>query len=129
MKYLALTVTLLLIGCATQSIDMHSAASSQLLERRAQINRKLKEDDFGVDWGVTRWISHAAEKTSVLKENAAINAELARRHVTRRYPIATATGQPGMVRSPYTRRLYDVRAVPHGALVHDVDANKLFRLP
>jgi hypothetical protein len=129
MKYLTVIVTLLLIGCATQPIDMHSAATSELLERRAEINRKLGEDDFGVDWGVTRWISHAAEKNSVLKEKAVIDAELARRHVTRDYPIATPTGQPGMVRSPYTGRLYDVRAVPHGALVHDVDANKLFRRP
>jgi hypothetical protein len=45
------------------------------------------------------------------------------------YPVATPAGQPGMVRSPYTGRLYDVRAVPHGALVRDVDANKLFRRP
>jgi len=45
------------------------------------------------------------------------------------YPVATPTGQSGMVRSPYTGRLYDVRAVPHGALVHDVDAKKLFRRP
>src|SRR5437868_15496842 len=45
------------------------------------------------------------------------------------YPIATPAGQPGMVRSPYTGRLYDVRAVPHGALVRDVDAKKLFRRP
>jgi len=45
------------------------------------------------------------------------------------YPVATPAGQPGMVRSPYTRRLYDVRAVPHGALVRDVDAKKLFRRP
>ena len=45
------------------------------------------------------------------------------------YPVGTPAGQPGMVRSPYTGRLYDVRAVPHGALVRDVDANKLFRRP
>ncbi len=45
------------------------------------------------------------------------------------YPVATSAGQPGMVRSPYTGRLYDVRSVPHGALVRDVDANKLFRRP
>ena len=127
--YLTVTVMLLLIGCATQPLDMHSAGTSELFERRAKITRKLREDDFGVDWGMTRWISHAAEKNSVLKEKAAIDAELARRHVTRGYPIATPTGQLGMVRSPYTGRLYDVRAVPHGALVHDLDANKLFRRP
>ena len=45
------------------------------------------------------------------------------------YPVATPAGQPGMVRSPYTGRLYDGRAVPHGALVRDVDVNKLFRRP
>jgi hypothetical protein len=45
------------------------------------------------------------------------------------YPMATPTGQPGMVQSPYTHRLYDVRGVPHGGLVRDVDANKLFRVP
>ncbi|MEY2491055.1 MAG: hypothetical protein QOH24_6 [Verrucomicrobiota bacterium] len=45
------------------------------------------------------------------------------------YPVATLAGQPGMVHSPYTGRLYDVHAVPHGALVRDVDANKLFRRP
>ena len=45
------------------------------------------------------------------------------------YPVAKTAGQPGMVQSPYTGRLYDVRAVPHGALVRDIDANKLFRRP
>jgi osmotically inducible lipoprotein OsmB len=45
------------------------------------------------------------------------------------YPVAMPADRPGFVLSPYTRRLYDVRAVPHGALVHDVDANKLFRNP
>ena len=45
------------------------------------------------------------------------------------YPVASPAGQPGMVRSPYTGRLYDVRAVPHGALVRDVDVNKVFRRP
>lgn len=45
------------------------------------------------------------------------------------YPLATPAGEPGMVRSPYTGRLYDVRGVPHGALVRDIDANKLFRRP
>jgi len=45
------------------------------------------------------------------------------------YPVATPAGHPGMVRSPYTGRLYDVRAVPHGALVRDVDVNKVFRRP
>src|SRR3989440_6189268 len=45
------------------------------------------------------------------------------------YPVATPIERGGIVRSPYTRRLYDVHAVPHGALVHDVDVNKLFLNP
>jgi hypothetical protein len=45
------------------------------------------------------------------------------------YPVGTPAGQPGMIHSPYTGRLYDVHAVPHGALVRDVDVNKLFRRP
>ena len=45
------------------------------------------------------------------------------------YPVATPTERGGIVRSPYTHRLYDVHAVPHGALVHDVDADKLFLNP
>lgn len=45
------------------------------------------------------------------------------------FPTARPTDQPGMVMSPYTNRMYDVRAVPRGGLVRDVDANKLFRVP
>ena len=45
------------------------------------------------------------------------------------YPIGRPTDTPGMVRSPYTDRLYDVRGVPRGALVLDQDTNKLFRRP
>lgn len=45
------------------------------------------------------------------------------------YPVATPANRRGYVLSPYTNRLYDVRAVPHGALVRDVDSNKLFRNP
>jgi hypothetical protein len=46
-----------------------------------------------------------------------------------KYPVATVTSRSGFVVSPYTGRLYDVRGVPSGALVHDIDANKLFRNP
>jgi hypothetical protein len=45
------------------------------------------------------------------------------------YAVAIPTERAGMVRSPYTQRLYDVHAVPHGALVHDVDVDKLFLNP
>ncbi len=45
------------------------------------------------------------------------------------YPLAKPTSSPGYVISPYTGRLYDVREVPAGALVHDVDSDQLFRNP
>ena len=45
------------------------------------------------------------------------------------YPLARRSGRAGFVLSPYTNREYDVRGVPHGALVRDVDTNKLFRRP
>jgi hypothetical protein len=47
----------------------------------------------------------------------------------RGYPVATPAERAGMVRSPYTQRLYDVHTVTHGALVHDVDVNKFFLNP
>src|SRR5438128_12304599 len=45
------------------------------------------------------------------------------------YPFATRAGGPGMYRSPYTGRVYDLRGVPPGGLTRDVDTGKLFRRP
>ena len=45
------------------------------------------------------------------------------------YPFATPAGGPGMFRSPYTGRVYDLRGVPPGGLTRDVDTNQLFRRP
>jgi len=47
----------------------------------------------------------------------------------RGYPMARPTETPGMVLSPYTDQLYDVRKVPSGSLVLDREVNKLFRRP
>jgi hypothetical protein len=52
-----------------------------------------------------------------------------RRLASGTYPIAIPAERAGMVRSPYTKRLYDVHAVPHGSLVHDVDVDKFFLNP
>jgi hypothetical protein len=64
MKYITFALTLMLIGCTTQPIDVQSVSTAQLVERRAEIDRKLKEDDLGVAWGVTRWISHGLRRTA-----------------------------------------------------------------
>ncbi|MGI8481070.1 MAG: hypothetical protein ACR2MF_03235 [Chthoniobacterales bacterium] len=45
------------------------------------------------------------------------------------YPMAMPTATAGMYRSPYTQRMYDLRAVPHRGLVRDTEVNKLFRKP
>src|SRR5262249_15523372 len=90
MKHMILALALILTGCATSSPDVHSVSTQQLLDRRAEIDRKLREDDFGVYIGITRWISHASEKKSVLKEKGAIDTELARRHVTPRSNTASS---------------------------------------
>lgn len=45
------------------------------------------------------------------------------------FPYAKYAGSPGMYHSPYTDRVYDLRAVPHGGLTQDVDTNQYFRRP
>ena len=91
-KYITFVIALTLIGCATP-IDVRTASTSALQQRRAEINRKLAEDDIGVAWGVSRWISHAHEKGKVLKERQAIDAELARREIKSQSAGTEATSQ------------------------------------
>ena len=69
---------LCLAGCSTAR-DVHTASDSELRSRQNQINRKIAEDDFGLSFGLTRWVSHATEKNKVLKEKEQIDAELLRR--------------------------------------------------
>lgn len=45
------------------------------------------------------------------------------------YPYARPANGPGMYRSPYTGRVYDLRGVPPGGLTRDVDTGQLFRRP
>lgn len=45
------------------------------------------------------------------------------------YPFARHAGAPGLYRSPYTGRVYDLRDVPPGGLTRDVDTGQLFRRP
>lgn len=69
---------LCLASCSTPR-DVHTASDSELKNRRNQINRQIAEDDFGLSFGLTRWVSHATEKKKVLKEKEQIDAELTRR--------------------------------------------------
>lgn len=45
------------------------------------------------------------------------------------YPYARRANGPGMYRSPYTGRVYDLRGVPPGGLTRDKDTGQLFRRP
>jgi hypothetical protein len=45
------------------------------------------------------------------------------------YPYARPAHGPGMFRSPYTGRVYDLSGVPPGGLTRDVDTGQLFRRP
>ena len=69
---------LCLAGCSTAT-DVHTASDSELKSRRNEINRQIAEDDFGLSFGLSRWVSHATEKNKVLKEKEQIDAELQRR--------------------------------------------------
>ena len=45
------------------------------------------------------------------------------------WPLARYTDTPGVFRSPYTGRRYDLRGVPPGGLTRDIDTGQLFRRP
>ena len=88
---LLLASSLCLAGCSTAR-DVRTASNSQLETRRNEINRKIAVDDFGLSFGLTRWVSHATEKNKVLKEKEQIDAELLRRR---------RSANVGITRSPH----------------------------
>jgi predicted small secreted protein len=45
------------------------------------------------------------------------------------WPYARYTSTPGLFRSPYTGRRYDLRGVPPGGLTRDIDTGQIFRRP
>ena len=45
------------------------------------------------------------------------------------WPYARRTSAPGIFRSPYTGRRYDLSDVPPGGLTRDVDTGQVFRRP
>ena len=45
------------------------------------------------------------------------------------WPLARYTNTPGVFRSPYTGRRYDLRGVPPGGLTRDIDTGQLSRRP
>jgi PEGA domain len=82
-----------------------------------------------VDAGTGAWNSLYPNPVSVQLVPAPLDPQAARKLRKSRYPLGLPTDQAGMVRSPYTQRVYDVRQVPHGTLVKDIDVDKLFINP
>jgi hypothetical protein len=94
-----------LAGCTTTR-DVHTASNSELESRRIEIDRQIAADDFGLSWGVSRWVSHATEKSKVLKEKEQIDAELLRRHRSSRENV-------GITRSPQLGRNVTASSPPN----------------
>src|SRR5438477_3691030 len=77
------TLIMATIAFATTALagqPIQAQTTAQLQSRRAEIQRKFAEDDFGVYIGPIRWFSHGAERNGVRKELKAIDNELARRN-------------------------------------------------
>jgi len=81
---------LCLAGCST-AMDVHTASDSELKSRQNEINRKIATDDFGLSWGLSRWVSHATEKNKTLKEKEQIDAELLRRRRSEKVGITRSS--------------------------------------
>jgi hypothetical protein len=92
-------------------MDVHTASTSELENRRVEIDRKIATDDFGLSWGATRWVSHATEKSKVLKEKEQIDAELLRRRRSENVEITPGRHFASDVTAPSTRN----PAEPSGA--------------
>ena len=84
---------------------------------------------MAVDAGTGAWNSLYPNPVSVQLVPAPLDPQAARKLRRSRYPLGLPADQPGLLRSPYTQRIYDVHQVPHGTLVRDVDVDKLFINP
>src|SRR5436305_14700594 len=81
---------LCLAGCST-AMDVHTASDLELKSRQNEINRKIATDDFGLCWGISRWVSHATEKNKTLNEKEQIDAELMRRRRSENVAISLSS--------------------------------------
>jgi hypothetical protein len=116
-------------GYYSQTVTVRSKASSTGAAATAG-NVATMGVGVAVDAGTGAWDSLYPNPVSVqLVPQPGEHPARQKRLAQGGYPVATPAERAGMVRSPYTHRLYDVHAVPHGALVHDVDVDKLFLNP
>jgi len=116
-------------GYYSQTVTVRSEASATGAAATAG-NVATVGVGVAVDAGTGAWNSFYPNPVSIqLVPQPGEHPARQKRFADGGYPVATPTERAGMVRSPYTQRLYDVHTVPHGALVHDVDVNKLFLNP
>jgi hypothetical protein len=122
-------VTITKPGYASQTVTVKSKASATGAAA-AVGNVAAAGIGVAVDAGTGAWDSLYPNPVSVrLVSQPGEHPARSRRLAAGNYPVAIPAERAGMVRSPYTKRLYDVHSVPHGSLVHDVDVDKFFLNP
>ncbi|MGI9115105.1 MAG: translation initiation factor 2 [Chthoniobacterales bacterium] len=116
-------------GYLTQTVYVESRASGSGVAATAGSVALGGPIGVAVDAGTGAWNSLYPNPVSIQLAPAPLDPQAARKLRRSKYALGLPADQPGMLRSPYTQRLYDVRQVPHGTLVHDVDVDKLFINP
>jgi hypothetical protein len=122
-------VTVSKAGYLTQTVNVESRASGSGVAATAGNVVAGGVIGAAVDAGTGAWNSLYPNPVSMQLVPAPLDPLAARKLRRSRYPLGLPADQPGMLRSPYTQRLYDVRQVPHGTLVKDIDVDKMFINP
>jgi hypothetical protein len=122
-------VTLSKPGYLTETVNVESRASGTGVAATAGNVVAGGVIGAAVDAGTGAWNSLYPNPVSVQLVPAPLDPQAAKKLRKSRYPLGLPADQAGMVRSPYTQRVYDVRQVPHGTLVKDIDVDKLFINP
>ncbi len=125
----SLQVTVSKPGYIPQTVAVESRASGSGVAATAGNVALGGPIGMAVDAGTGAWNSLYPNPVSVQLTPAPLDPQAARKLRKSRYPLGTPSDRAGMVHSPYTQRVYDVRQVPHGTLVRDVDVDKLFVNP
>ena len=80
MKTIAIIlIAVSLAACAARMDNPHAQTTAALFQRQAELQQREAENDYGIMYGPTRWISHATDERASRKELQAINVELAQR--------------------------------------------------
>jgi PEGA domain len=122
-------VTLSKKGYVTETVNVESRASSSGVAATAGNVVLGAVIGAAVDAGTGAWNSLYPNPINIQLRPTPLDPDAARKLRKSKYPLGLPSDQAGMIRSPYTQRLYDVRQVPHGTLVKDLDVDKMFINP